>query len=145
MAARKKTSAKKKTASKKTASKKSTGKKSAAKTAASAPAPAAKTIRVKKPSNETQYSQTELFDCIQSACDLENRRVAKDVYSAFADMIQDALKKGYKVPLPGIGKMQVRRSKARMGRNPATGEIIRIPAKKRVRLTPSKVCKEAVL
>lgn len=111
----------------------------------SANSSAASRVRIAKPKNGTQFSQTELFDSIKDSCDLENRRVAKDVYSAFAGMIQDALKKGYKVPLPGIGKMQVRRSKARMGRNPATGETIRIAAKKRVRLTPSKACKEAVL
>ena len=109
-----------------------------------------KTTTVKKgklsrPRNGVQYSQAELFDCIREYCGLESRRIAKDVYGGFAGMIQAALKRGYKVPLPGIGKIQVRESKARMGRNPATGEIIRIPAKKRVRLTASKAFKQAVL
>ncbi|MCB0344842.1 MAG: HU family DNA-binding protein [Bdellovibrionales bacterium] len=117
----------------------------AAKKKIAASATTIKSARVGKPANGTQFSQTELFDCIKDCCELDNRRTAKDVYTAFSEMIQDALKKGYKVPLPGIGKMQVRRSKARMGRNPATGETIRIAAKKRVRLTPSKACKEAVL
>lgn len=100
---------------------------------------------VKRPKNGIQYSQTELLDQIQETCGLENRRIAKDVYGAFTGMLQAALKKGYKVPLPGIGKMQVRRYKARMGRNPQTGEPVKIPARKRVRLTPSKALKQAVL
>ena len=108
-------------------------------------AKAPKKVSVSKPKNGVQYNQTEFFDCVQNSCGLENRRQAKDVYNSFATMIQAALKKGYKVPLPGIGKIQVRHSKARMGRNPQTGEPIRISAKKRVRLTPNKALKDAVL
>ena len=98
-----------------------------------------------KPKNGTQYSQSEFYECVREACGFDSRRVAKDVYEAFTGMIQGALKKGYKVPLPGLGKIQVRHSKARMGRNPATSETIHISARKRVRLTPSKALKEAVL
>lgn len=106
---------------------------------------AGKKIQAPKPKNGQQYTQGELYDCIQQACGLDSKRLAKDVYGSFADLIQAALKKGYKVPLPGIGKIQVRQSKARKGRNPATGETINIPARKRVRLTPSKALKQAVL
>ena len=102
-------------------------------------------IKLGKPKNGVQYNQTEFFDCVQESCGLDNRRQAKEVYNSFAVMLQTALKKGYKIPLPGIGKMQVRHSKARMGRNPQTGEPIRISAKKRVRLTPNKALKDAVL
>ena len=98
-----------------------------------------------KPKNGVQYNQTEFFDCVQESCGLDNRKQAKEVYNSFAAMIQVALKKGYKIPLPGIGKIQVRHSKARMGRNPQTGEPIRISAKKRVRLSPNKALKDAVL
>lgn len=98
-----------------------------------------------KPKNGVQYSQAEFYECVREVCGFESRRVAKDVYEAFSGMIQSALKKGYKVPLPGLGKIQVRHSKARMGRNPATGETIQIAARKRVRLSPSKALKEAVL
>jgi DNA-binding protein HU-beta len=101
--------------------------------------------KLTKPRNGVQYSQSEFYDVILSFSGLESKRVAKDVYTSFSAMITAALKKGYRVPLPGIGKIQVRQSKARMGRNPATGEIIQIPARKRVRLTASKALKEAVL
>ena len=105
----------------------------------------AKPVKVMKPKNGTQYSQAEFYEAVQQACGMDSKRVAKDVYGAFAGMIQSALKKGFRVPLPGLGKIQVRQTKARMGRNPATGEVIQIPAKKRVRLTPSKALKDAVL
>ena len=110
-----------------------------------AAAPAKKPGKISRPRNGVQYNQSEFFDCLRECCGLDNRRVAKSVYEGFAGMVQAALKKGYKVPLPGIGKIQVRESKARMGRNPATGETIRIPARKRVRLTASKAFKQAVL
>jgi DNA-binding protein HU-beta len=102
-------------------------------------------VKLAKPKNGTQYSQAELYEVLRECCGFESRRTAKDVYASFAGMIQAALKKGYKVPLPGIGKIQVRHSKARLGRNPATGETIQISARKRVRLTPSKALKETVL
>ena len=105
----------------------------------------AKKPAIKAPKNGTQYNQSEFYDVLQVCAGLDNRRIAKAVYNGMAEMLQAALKKGYKVPLPGVGKIQVRQSKARIGRNPATGEQIRIPAKKRVRLTPSKALKDAVL
>ena len=104
-----------------------------------------KKVKLAKPKNGVQYTQAEFFQSMQDACDLESRKQAKELYESFSGMIQTALKKGYKVPLPGLGKIQVRQTKARMGRNPATGEPIRIKAKKRVRLTPSKALKDQVL
>ena len=47
--------------------------------------------------------------------------------------------------LPGMVKLSVRKSKARMGRNPATGEPIKIPAKTRVKATVVKAMKDAVM
>jgi DNA-binding protein HU-beta len=47
--------------------------------------------------------------------------------------------------VPGIGKLVKSKRKARMGRNPATGEQIKIPAKTVVKMRLSKSCKDAVL
>jgi DNA-binding protein HU-beta len=47
--------------------------------------------------------------------------------------------------LPGFGKLVLVNRKARMGRNPATGEAIKIPAKKVVKFRIAKACKEAIL
>ena len=47
--------------------------------------------------------------------------------------------------LPGIGKLVLVNRKARVGRNPATGATIQIPAKTVVKFRVAKVCKESVL
>lgn len=104
-----------------------------------------KKIKVAKPKNGVQFTQAEFYQSVVENCELESRKQAKEVYEGFAGMLQAALKKGYRIPLPGIGKLQVRQTKPRIGRNPATGEEIQIKAKKRIRLTPSKALKEAVL
>jgi len=54
------------------------------------------------------------------------------------------LKKGDKIRMAGIGVFQVRKRPARMGRNPATGEAIKIKASKKVAFRPAKELKEAV-
>jgi DNA-binding protein HU-beta len=54
------------------------------------------------------------------------------------------LKKGDKIRLTGIGVLQVRKRPARMGRNPATGEAIKIEASKKVAFRPAKELREAV-
>ena len=47
--------------------------------------------------------------------------------------------------IPGIGKLVLVDRKARMGRNPATGEPIQIPAKKVVKFRLAKACKDSIL
>jgi DNA-binding protein HU-beta len=47
--------------------------------------------------------------------------------------------------LPGLGKLVLKNRAARMGRNPATGEQIQIPAKRVVKFRVAKACKDAVL
>lgn len=47
--------------------------------------------------------------------------------------------------VPGIGKLILVNRKARVGRNPATGETIQIPAKKVLKFRVAKVCKDSVL
>jgi len=54
------------------------------------------------------------------------------------------LKKGARVRLNGLGILQVRKRPARMGRNPATGETIRIKAKKKIAFRAAKELKEAI-
>jgi len=55
------------------------------------------------------------------------------------------LKKGRRIRLNGLGILQVRKRPARMGRNPATGEAIKIKASKKARITPLKGFKDAVM
>jgi DNA-binding protein HU-beta len=71
----------------------------------------------------------------------------KQAEAMMADLIMLAtthLKKGDKIRLTGLGILQVRSRPARMGRNPATGEAIKIAASKKIAFRPAKELKEAV-
>jgi DNA-binding protein HU-beta len=59
-------------------------------------------------------------------------------------MITRRLKKGERVKIAGLGILQVRKRAARMGRNPATGEAIKIKASKKVAFRASKDLKMAI-
>ncbi len=59
-------------------------------------------------------------------------------------LITKHLKKGERIRIAGLGILQVRKRAARMGRNPATGEAIKIKASKKVAFRASKELKEAV-
>ncbi len=76
----------------------------------------------------------------------QNDMTKKDV-SAFLDSLAQLAykqaKKGFTIP--GIGKLVVVKRKARMGRNPATGESIKIPAKTVLKFRISKIAKDAAL
>ena len=72
------------------------------------------------------------------------KKQAGIVLADFTDMIAKHLKKGARVRINGIGVLQVRKRPARMGRNPATGEAIKIKASKKVAFRPARELKEAV-
>ncbi|HCS22193.1 MAG TPA: HU family DNA-binding protein [Alphaproteobacteria bacterium] len=83
------------------------------------------------------------------AADLaEKHELTKKQVNAIMDDLVTALvknlKKGNRVRLAGLGILQVRKRAARMGRNPATGETIKIPAKKKIAFRAAKELKEAV-
>jgi DNA-binding protein HU-beta len=59
-------------------------------------------------------------------------------------MVTKHLKKGERVKISGLGILQVRKRAARMGRNPATGEAIKIKASKKVAFRAAKDLKEAI-
>jgi DNA-binding protein HU-beta len=59
-------------------------------------------------------------------------------------MLTKHLKKGERIRIGGLGVLQVRKRPARMGRNPATGEAIKIKASKKVAFRAAKELKEAV-
>jgi nucleoid DNA-binding protein len=117
---------------------------------AAAPAKASATQKARtpsKPRNTSTYSytQSEFVENIRAFCGLAKRSQAKEIIGDIAQFVTDSLRKGYKIPLMGLGKLYVRESKARTGRNPATGEMIQIPKRKRVRFTVAKALKEQVL
>jgi DNA-binding protein HU-beta len=139
----------KKAAPKKAAPKKIVKAKAAApKAAASASKTTVQKVQVAsrpKNSSTNSYTYSEFVENVKNYCGIEKRAQAKTLVDDLATFIRDSLKKGYKLPLLGLGKLYVRESKARMARNPQTGQEIRIPARKRVRFTPAKALKEHVL
>lgn len=75
--------------------------------------------------------------------------ISKKDVSAFLDALVDLAyretKKNSAFVIPGIGKLVLRKTKKRKGRNPATGAEIEIPAKTVVRFSLFKACKEAIV
>jgi DNA-binding protein HU-beta len=70
----------------------------------------------------------------------------KDAVAFFEELASLAYREAKNAfTLPGIGKLVLVNRKARIGRNPKTGEAIQIPAKTVVKFRVAKACKEAVL
>jgi DNA-binding protein HU-beta len=65
--------------------------------------------------------------------------------NGMVETIITAVKKGDSVKIPNLGAWRKRKTSARMGRNPQTGEAIKIPARTKVRFSVAKSFKEAVL
>ena len=73
-----------------------------------------------------------------------SRKAVTALMTDLVDITTKHLKKGNKVRITGLGILQVRKRAARMGRNPATGEPIKIKASKKVSFRVAKELKEAV-
>ncbi len=73
-----------------------------------------------------------------------SKKVSTEILTDLVALISKNLKKGNKLRLTGLGILQVRKRPARMGRNPATGEAIKIKASKKVAFRAAKDLKEAV-
>jgi DNA-binding protein HU-beta len=71
------------------------------------------------------------------------KKMAATVFEELANLAYKEAKNSF--TLPGIGKLVLVNRKARIGRNPKTGEQIQIPAKTVVKFRVAKACKEAVL
>ncbi|NET23718.1 MAG: HU family DNA-binding protein [Okeania sp. SIO1H5] len=71
------------------------------------------------------------------------KKQAKEFLDMLAALAYKEAKNGFTIP--GLGKLVLVSRKARMGRNPANGEAIKIPAKKVVKFRVSKACKDAIV
>ena len=72
------------------------------------------------------------------------KKATEAVLTDMVGLVVKHLKKGDRIRLQGLGILQVRKRAARMGRNPATGEAIKIKASKKVAFRAAKELKEAV-
>ena len=73
-----------------------------------------------------------------------SQKQANEVLTETITSIGKHLKKGAKVRIPGLGTLEVRKRAARMGRNPATGDPIKIKASKKVAFRAAKDLNEAI-
>ncbi|HHN64911.1 MAG TPA: HU family DNA-binding protein [Nitrospirae bacterium] len=88
-------------------------------------------------------TKADLVDKISSDTGL-SKADAQRALDSMIDNIKKALKKNQKVTLVGFGTFSVSKRKARKGRNPRTGEEIKIPASKVPKFTPGKGLKDAI-
>ncbi|HEX8140693.1 MAG TPA: HU family DNA-binding protein [Pyrinomonadaceae bacterium] len=88
-----------------------------------------------------RLSQSEVVGHIAERFDLK-RAQAKEFFTELAELAGKELKRNGEFILPGFGKLVLAKRKAREGRNPATGETIKIPAKTTLKFRISKAMKE---
>tara|TARA_R110000764_G_scaffold3541_3_gene14733 strand:- start:2360 stop:2815 length:456 start_codon:yes stop_codon:yes gene_type:complete len=139
----------------KTAAKKAVAKPAAARAAAK-PA-AAKTVAAKKPAAKaapaaaakaapktaTTVTLRQMSVEMAEAHGLTKKQT-QELFDDMAVRITKRLKKGERIRMNGLGTLEVRKRLARMGRNPATGEAIKIKASKKVAFRVAKELKETV-
>ena len=74
-----------------------------------------------------------------------SKKASVAIIEEVAALAVSETKKAGSFTLPGVGKLVLVKRKARMGRNPATGEAIKIPAKTVVKMRIAKAAKEAIV
>jgi DNA-binding protein HU-beta len=89
-------------------------------------------------------NKRDLAKAVAVQADVDLPTVSR-VLEGFTDVVTSVVSKGESVLITGFAKFAKVARAARMGRNPATGEQIRIKASKRARITPAKTFKDAVL
>ena len=103
--------------------------------------------KAKKPAAGTKTGRPVTLKHLAAALAEENqltKRAGEALLGDLVGMITKHLKKGEQVRIAGLGILQVRNRAARMGRNPATGEAIKIKANKKVAFRAAKDLKMAV-
>lgn len=80
-------------------------------------------------------NKAELIDAVHARCPNMSKSDAERALNAVIDAVQGAVAGGEKVALPGFGTFAPSQRAERMGRNPRTGEVVKIPASKGVKFT----------
>jgi len=87
-------------------------------------------------------TKSQTMSKLAEVCDMSKKDIAM-VLDALVQLAYKEAKNAFTIP--GLGKLVLQNRKARMGRNPATGETIRIPAKRVLKFRVAKAAKDAVL
>ena len=145
-----------KAAATKTAAKKTTAK-TAAKTVAKKPAKAAASKTTAKAAVKAVAKKAakgpattngiltlrHIAEALSEMHELPKRQM-NEMMAQVVDFIAKSLKKGEKIRLSGLGILQVRKRAARMGRNPQTGEPVKIKASKKIAFRAAKDLKDSI-
>lgn len=92
----------------------------------------------------SKMTKSQMITALAEKTEMSKKEVTSFMES-LSDLVYNEVKKGGECILPGFGKLVKVKRKAREGRNPATGETIKIPAKTVVKFRLSKAVKDAVL
>ncbi len=87
-------------------------------------------------------TKSQMLSTLAEKCDITKKDAAEFV-ETLVELAYTEAKNGFTIP--GLGKLVLQNRKARMGRNPATGETIKIPAKTVLKFRIAKAAKDAVL
>jgi DNA-binding protein HU-beta len=90
-----------------------------------------------------RMTQTEIINQLAEKSGLKKTEV-KGLFDSIAELATKEVKKNGEFTLPGFGKLVKANRKAREGRNPATGAVIKIPAKTTIKFRLGKSMKDAV-
>ena len=93
---------------------------------------------------DKRMTQTQLVRKLAESCEVSNKVARTFLDTLGAEAIKEVKKSGVFV-VPGLGRLVRVDRKARMGRNPATGEAIKIPAKKVVKFRVAKAAKDSIV
>ena len=88
-------------------------------------------------------NKTEFISAIAEKAEL-SKKDAEKALKAFTDVVEEELKKGEKIQLVGFGTFEVSERAAREGRNPQTGETMKIEASKSPKFKAGKALKDMV-
>jgi len=91
-----------------------------------------------------RMGKSELFSHFAERFEVK-RTQAREFFDELTTLAEKELKRSGEFVLPGMVKLVKQHRKARMGRNPATGEAIKIPAKKVVKFRVAKAVKDAIV
>lgn len=87
-------------------------------------------------------TKSQILNYIAESAEV-SKKTAQQMLEALTSLAYKEAKKGF--TLPGLGKLVLVNRKARTGRNPMTGESIKIPAKKVVKFRIAKAAKDSIL
>lgn len=90
-----------------------------------------------------RMTQTQIIAALADSSGLKKTEV-KGLMDSLAEMAVKEVKKNGEFTVPGFGKLKKTHRKAREGRNPATGAVIKIPAKTTVKFSLGKAMKDSI-